>query len=67
MKMKFEVIDSIWFKKIGIVKVKTKYRGIQYSIGVSKDTERAENEQRIARLGESISPKQLMDFFKNNQ
>lgn len=62
--MPYNVIDSVWFDKIGIVKVQTKYNGIKYYIGKGRGLDESEDEQFIAKLGMPVSKIVLKSFFK---
>jgi hypothetical protein len=61
--MKYEVLKSIWFNKIGIVQIQTKYNGVKYYIGEGKGINQNEDEQHIAKLGKPVSQKMIVDFF----
>jgi len=62
--MKYDVTNSIWFDKIGIVEVKTKYSGIKYYICEAKGLDQKQDEQYIARVGMPINQKMILEFFK---
>lgn len=61
---KYNVIDSFWFEKIGIVKVETKFSGIKFYIGKGDGKNQQEDEQRIARLGMPVPVHVMLSFFK---
>ena len=46
--MQYEVLNSIWFGKIGIVEVKTLFNGIKYYIGKGNGLNQEDDEQHIA-------------------
>lgn len=62
--MKYNVQKSIWFNKIGIVQVKTRFSGIKYFIGTGHGANIKEDEQHIAKLGLPVSLKLIKQFFK---
>lgn len=62
--MVYNVIEAIWFDKIGIVKVQTKYSGIKYYIGSSKGKNENEDEQWIAKHGLPVNRNIIKEFFK---
>lgn len=66
MSEKYEVVKSIWFNHIGIVKVKTNYFGYKYYIGQGVGLDEAEDEQKIARNGMPVSKLMIDEFFKED-
>ena len=63
---KYEVVNSIWFNHIGIVKVKTNYFGFKYYIGAGIGLDQEEDEQKIARNGMPVSKSMINEFFKED-
>jgi hypothetical protein len=63
---KYEVVNSIWFNHIGIVKVKTNYFGNKYYIGAGTGLDQEEDEQKIARNGMPVSKSMINEFFKED-
>lgn len=61
---KYNVVDSIWFEKMGIVKVKTKFSGHKFYIGKGLGFNEKEDEQSIARNGMPVPIKTIQRFFK---
>ena len=61
---KYNVVDSFWFDKIGIVRVETKFNGIKFYIGKGDGKNEKEDEQRIARLGIPVPVQTMLQFFK---
>ena len=49
MSEKYDVVKSIWFNRIGIVKVQSQYFGFKYYRGEGKGLDQEEDEQKIAR------------------
>lgn len=66
MSEKYEVVKSIWFNHIGIVKVKTNYFGYKYYIGQGAGLDEEEDEQKIARNGMPVSKLMIDEFFKED-
>ena len=62
----YEVVNSIWFDHIGIVKVKTKFYGYKYYIGQCVGLDQEEDEQKIARNGMPVSKSMINEFFKED-
>ena len=65
--MKYDVQKSIWFNKIGIVKVKTKFNGNKYYIGTGGGLNQNIDEQHIAKLGMPVHPEIMVEFFKKHK
>jgi hypothetical protein len=63
----FDVQKSIWFGHVGIVKIKTKFFGMKYYIGIGTGLEQSKDEQQIARVGMPIEEKIIVQFFKQQQ
>jgi hypothetical protein len=63
----FDVKKSIWFNKIGIVQIQTKFNGVKYYIGEGKGIDEHKDEQRIAKVGTPISQKMIVEFFKKEE
>ena len=59
----YNVVDSFWFNKIGIVKVRSTDYTFKYYIGVGKGDSQTEDEQLIAATGSPVSPYALKMFF----
>jgi hypothetical protein len=59
-----KILDSVWFDKIGIVKVDTGYETKWY-IGIGKGNNKEIDEKIIMHAGMPIYPKMLKDFFKS--
>lgn len=66
MSDKYEVINSIWFNHIGIVKVKTQYFGYKFYIGQGAGLDEEEDEQKIARNGMPVSKLMIDELFKED-
>jgi hypothetical protein len=64
MSEKYDVVKSIWFNRIGIVKVQSQYFGFKYYIGEGKGLDQEEDEQKIARNGIPIYKESIEQFFK---
>lgn len=60
----YNVTDSVWFNKIGIVRVETKFNGIKFYIGKADGQNQEEDEQRIAKLGMPVRVQTMLHFFK---
>jgi hypothetical protein len=58
-----KIIDSVWFNRIGIVKVDTEFE-IKWYIGEGKGLNQQEDEDTIANRGTPFYPKPLENFFK---
>ena len=63
---RYEVVNSIWFNHIGIVKVKTNYFGYKYYIGQGAGLDQDEDEQKIARNGMPVHKSLINEFFKED-
>ena len=61
---KYNVLDSIWFDKMGIVKVETKFSGVKFYIGKGLGLNEKEDEQLIAKNGMPVPIKSIQRFFK---
>jgi hypothetical protein len=59
-----KIIDSVWFDKIGIVKVDTGYETKWY-IGIGKGNNKEIDEKTIVYAGTQIVPRVLQGFFKS--
>ncbi len=66
MAEKYEVVNSIWFNHIGIVKVKTKHFGYKYYIGQGVGLDQEEDEQKIARNGMPVNKSIINEFLKED-
>jgi len=64
MSEKYKVVESIWFNRIGIVKIETMYFGFKYYIGVGEGVNQDEDEQKIARNGMPVYKESINQFFK---
>lgn len=66
-----QILDSIWFNDIGIVKVLTVNQEIKFYIGKTKlGNNQEQDEQHIAEWGMTVPPKLLFEFgliFKDNK
>ena len=60
----YNVLDSIWFDKMGIVKVQTKFNGLKFYIGKGLGFNEKDDEQLIARNGMPVPIKSIQRFFK---
>jgi hypothetical protein len=65
--MQYEVLNSIWFGKIGIVEVKTLFNGIKYYIGKGNGLNQEDDEQHIAKLGMPVSKSSMIHFFTKTE
>jgi hypothetical protein len=54
MKMKYDVLESVWYGKVGIVKVNTTWDGIRWYIGVGEGLSQEDDEQHIAAYGNTF-------------
>jgi hypothetical protein len=61
---KFNVIDSYWINKIGIVKVKTQFSGIKYYIHQTPGIDKHFDEQFIAKLGTPLTS-EILPFLQD--
>lgn len=66
MAEKYNVENSIWFNRIGIVKVKTDYFGYKYYIGQGAGLDQEEDEQKIAKNGMPVNKTIINEFFKED-
>lgn len=66
MAEKYNVKNSIWFNRIGIVKVKTDYFGYKYYIGQGAGLDQEEDEQKIAKNGMPVNKTMINEFFKED-
>lgn len=66
MAEKYNVENSIWFNRIGIVKVKTDYFGYKYYIGQGAGLDQEEDEQKIAKNGMPVNKTMINEFFKED-
>ena len=66
MAEKYNVEKSMWFNRIGIVKVKTDYFGYKYYIGQGVGLDQEEDEQKIARNGMPVHKSLINEFFKED-
>lgn len=66
MAEKYEVVNSIWFNHIGIVKVKTQYFGYKFYIGQGAGLDQEEDEQKIARNGMPVNKSIINEFLKED-
>lgn len=60
---KYNVIDSIWFGCIGIVRVRPEYGKDKFYIGSGHGYDKDSDEQYIAEWGLPYYPKALERFF----
>jgi hypothetical protein len=61
---KFNVIDSYWLNKIGVVKVKTQFSGIKYFIHQTPGIDKNFDEQFIAKLGTPVTA-EILPFLQD--
>jgi len=61
---KFNVIDSYWLNKIGVVKVKTQFSEIKYFIHQTPGIDKNFDEQFIAKLGTPITA-EILPFLQD--
>jgi len=61
--MEYNVLESIWFNKIGIVCVQTEYDGIKYYIGQGQGLDMQQDEQHIATWGQPFYPNVINAFL----
>ena len=66
MAEKYNVENSIWFNRIGIVKVKTDYFGYKFYIGQGAGLDQEEDEQKIAKNGMPVNKTIINEFFKED-
>ena len=66
MAEKYNVEKSMWFNRIGIVKVKTDYFGYKYYIGQGAGLDQEEDEQKIAKNGMPVNKTMINEFFKED-
>lgn len=59
----YNVVDSIWFSVVGIVRVRTEYDGDKFYIGAGSGANKELDEQYIARFGMPVYPELLSEFF----
>jgi hypothetical protein len=59
----YNVIDSIWFGAIGIVRVRPEYGEDKFYIGASDGTNQRQDEQKIARSGMPYYSSAVERFF----
>jgi len=59
-----KIIDSVWFDKIGIVKIDNGFETKWY-IGMAGGHNKELDEKRIALAGMPVHPKLLQGFFKS--
>jgi len=62
----YNVLDSLWFGKVGIVAVKTEYDGIKFYIGTGYGISQEEDEQHIAAWGTGVDPSAITHFYEQN-
>jgi len=62
--MKYKVLKSIWFDKIGIVKVQPEYGEPKFYMRQALGLDQAEDEQYIATYGYPVYPEALKEFFQ---
>ena len=60
----YQIIDSVWFDKVGIVKISNKYQHKWY-IGVGKGKNQKLDEEYVAKRGCPIDINSLAYFFNN--
>jgi hypothetical protein len=66
MKRKYNVIDSVWFGKTGIVKIDNGFK-IKWYIGEGEGIIKEDDEQKIAAYGMPFYPQVLTsNFFVDN-
>ena len=56
------ILESVWYGKIGIVKVQTEYQGVKYYIGNGNGFSQDEDEKLIAEWGSTFYP----EIFDSN-
>ena len=59
-----KILDSVWFDKIGIVKIDNGYETKWY-IGIGKGNNKEIDEKIIMHAGMPVHPKALQLFFKS--
>ena len=62
--MDYKVLGSIWFNKVGIVRVQTAYDGIKYYIGQGDGLSMEDDEQYIAAWGSTVAPDVVRSFME---
>lgn len=62
---KIEILDSVWFGTIGIVKIDTGFETKWY-IGKGEGISQKDDEEFIASYGTPFYPKMLSLFFMDN-
>lgn len=63
--MEHKVLDSVWFDKIGIVKIETRHSGVKWYIGVGMGKSQYADEQMIAAWGNPFYPQALKNFLED--
>ena len=63
MPTNFNVIESIFFGKIGIVKIALSSGDTKIYIGTSNSSSKAINEQKIARNGKALTQETLIKLL----
>ena len=61
--MTYNVVDSVWFGKIGIVRVQPEYGEDKFYIREASGIDKLEDEQYIAAYGYPFYPERLKGFF----
>lgn len=59
----YNVIDSVWFGNIGIVRVRPEYGDDKFYIGIGAGDSQQTDEQAIAEWGMPYYPQALERFF----
>lgn len=60
---RYNVVNSIWYGTIGIVKVKTEFGGTKYYMREAKGLNQDDDEQYIATYGYPVYPDVIKDFL----
>lgn len=64
---KYNVIDSVWFGVIGIVRVRPEYGPDKFYIGTGHGYNKEQDEQHIAEWGLPYYPEHLESFFDTSR
>jgi hypothetical protein len=65
--VKYNVIDSVWFNTIGIVRVRPDFGQDKFYIGQGLGLDQKADEQHIARCGMPYRPDLLDVFFSQRK
>jgi len=63
--MTYNIVDTLWFNDIGLVKVYDEYVGYKYYIGKAKGLDEHEDAQSIAAWGTPVYPSVIQEMFGN--